>query len=57
MPTGMVKNAAKEHGISVAQAEAIWEKAKVAASESLKKSSPRYFATVTTIFKSMIKNK
>lgn len=42
MPVGVVKSSADE---------AAWEKAKAAASKSVDKGSPKFWATVMTIFK------
>lgn len=53
MPTEYVKKVAKEKGLSVKEAESIWDKAKAAASKTLNKNDDNYWATVTTIFKNM----
>lgn len=52
MPTEYVKKLAKEHNMSLEEAEKKWEEAKKKASEE--GTSHDYYAYVTTIFKSMM---
>ena len=55
MPTPLVKKYAEEKGVSVAEAEGKWERAKEEAkSSNVKPDSVSYWKIVTTIFKKMM---
>lgn len=57
MPTGYVKQLAKDHGITLKNAETKWDRAKELAQKYKKLGDERYYSVVTTIFKNLMGEK
>ena len=57
MPSPIVKSLAKKNGLSVADVEKLWDRAKAAATNQIKKDDPNFYAYVVAILKKMVKGK
>jgi hypothetical protein len=55
MPTPMIKSQAKKHGCSVKTAEKKWKEAKKIIKKSYDKDDPKFWPTVTKVFKNKLK--